>query len=69
MHANICFDIYTAQDLITLITAVQLQCVCTILGVKIFAQNIISKISNEWFHACICKKKKKEKEKDLPSIN
>ncbi len=43
MHADICFDIYTAQDFITLITAVQLQCVCTILGVKIFAQILFLK--------------------------
>lgn len=55
MHDDICFDIYTAQDLITLITAVQLQCVCT-MGFKeipckdsLSAQIIISKISNDLY--------------------
>lgn len=53
MHDDICFDIYTAQDLITLITAVQLQCVCTMRFKEIpckdslSAQIIISKISND----------------------
>lgn len=59
MHADICFDIYTAQDLTTLITAVQLQCVCTILGVKIFAQIIISKKAMNGFTYISVKKKKK----------
>lgn len=66
MHDDICFDIYTAQGLITLITAVQLQRVCTVGFEEIpckdnqSAQMIMSKISTSIFTY---------RNRDLPSIN